>query len=112
MYSAEQPYPANVLSDCPRRAAPREAQLFSETPLFSLDNLRQYDVYGSIVRLRKEEAIFGTPWEGGRRVACIVIKECGCLALAVSLALVIAANGTSAVGNRLLLGSLVFGFQF
>jgi hypothetical protein len=34
------------------------------------------------------------------------------LALALSLALVIAANGKSAVGNRLLLGSLVFGFQF
>jgi hypothetical protein len=112
VYSAEQPYPANVLSDCPRRAAPREAQLFSEIPSISLDNLHQYVVYGDTVCLRKEEAIFGTPREGGHCVACIVIKECGCLALAVSLALVIVANGTSAVGNRLLWGSLVFAFQF
>jgi len=40
-------------------------------------------------------------------------NDCGCLALALSLALVIVANGTSAVGKRLLfLGSLVFGVQF
>jgi len=39
-------------------------------------------------------------------------NDCGCLALALSLALVIVANGTSVVGNRLLLGSLVLGFQF
>jgi len=94
-------------------------------PSISLDNLHQYVVYGDTVRLRKEEAIFGTPWEGGRRVACIVIKECSVrrrwmlaenkprrLALALSLALVRVANGTSAVGNRLLLGALVFGFDY
>jgi len=34
------------------------------------------------------------------------------LALALSLGLVTVANGTSAVGNKLLLGSLVSGFQF
>jgi hypothetical protein len=34
------------------------------------------------------------------------------LALAVSLALVIVANGKSAVGNGLLLGSLAFGFDY